>query len=124
MSRELNPAQIWSQVPVANRLIEVNTKTGFSLTAGSYSVRASSTQHSYANIADATDTGTTTVSSVTNTRAFLTSNAQSKGGTTSTDPALYNGRITLTNSTTVTATRGSNGAGGNVPCGFALMELF
>ena len=40
MSRTFSPLAVWVGVPVANRLVEVNTKTGFSLTAGSYSVNA------------------------------------------------------------------------------------
>jgi len=46
--KHISPNQLWTQVPVANRLVEVNTKTGYSLTAGSYSVRASSVQRGLA----------------------------------------------------------------------------
>ena len=74
MSRELNPAQIWSQVPVANRLIEVNTKTGFSLTAGSYSIHATSNQRG-------STTTTTAVSAVTLTRSVCHFNGYTFNGT-------------------------------------------
>ena len=70
MSRQLNPSQIWSQVPVANRLIEVNTKTGFSLTAGSYSVRASSIQRGTLRGQNANENAT--ISAVTLVRAHET----------------------------------------------------
>ena len=110
MSRQLNPSQVWSQVPVANRLIEVNTKTGFSLTAGSYSVRASSTQRgSGTAYGIGAAGGTVTISSVTTTRAQEVFN----GSTTddaSTSPQNYQVRCSLTSSTTVAGVKtGSTG---------------
>ena len=98
MSRELNPSQVWSQVPVANRLIEVNTKTGFSLTAGSYSVRASSSQQVTCTMSGVT-TNTATISSITATRAIV-SNGLSYVNSTSIPQSF--GRWALTNATTLT----------------------
>ena len=98
MGRLLNSSQIWSQVPVASRTVEVNTKTGFSLTAGSYSVRASSTQTGIISINGATSV-TATISSVTTTRASLSSLHFRTDATT--DPTVQS-NLELTNATTVT----------------------
>jgi len=92
---------VWTQVPVASRLVEVNTKTGFSLTAGSYSVRASSTQFGSVTLAGVAS-NTATITSVTTTRAIL-DHGGIEAGTTAIDRALI--RTTLTNATTVTATK-------------------
>ena len=103
--RGFNPWPVWSQIPVANRLVEVNTKTGFSLTAGSYVVRASSTQEYTANLSAATST-TATISSVTTTRAIL-----AWTGLRSTDASIVNDRVlcthVITNATTVTIAKGT-----------------
>lgn len=58
---------VWQQIPVANRTVEVNTKTGFGLVAGSYSVRGSSTQMGLVAVSAATS-ATLAISSVTVTR--------------------------------------------------------
>ena len=93
---------VWNLVVVASRTVEVNTKTGFSLTAGSYQVRASSTQRGTITGSGTSTTGA--VSSVTTTRAF-----EVRNGNTSTivDGNLAEGitRLTLTNATTVTAAK-------------------
>lgn len=60
---------VWNAVAVASRTVEVNTKTGFSLTAGSYSVRASSTQRGSATMGGTVGTADITISSVTEARA-------------------------------------------------------
>ena len=120
MSRELNPAQIWSQVPVANRLIEVNTKTGFSLTAGSYSVRASNTQRGSITMTSVAS-NTATISSVTVTRATEDYN----GNTVNSGGGEQNqafSTIALTAATTVTCTRG-NGTNIAVPF-YVVTEYF
>lgn len=59
---------IWALVPIARRSVTASTvsdKTGYSLTAGSYVQRASSSQHGQATA------NPTTVSSVTTSRAHL-----------------------------------------------------
>ncbi len=71
MKSGVSANQLWTQVPVANRLIEVNTKTGFSLTAGSYSVRASSNQTGTASFALSATSGTAAISAVTLVRACI-----------------------------------------------------
>jgi len=118
MSRQLNPSQVWSQVPVASRTVEVNTKTGFSLTAGSYSVRASSTQHATAN--PVSTSITSVISSVTTTRATLGWNGVAPP--TSSDLA-FTTRITLTNATTVTISRVNSSASGS-ETNYTVTELF
>ena len=119
MSRELNAAQIWSQVPVANRLIEVNTKTGFSLTAGSYSVRASSTQRGSIAMNN-TASNTATISSVTVTRATEDYNGNTINSSSSQNEAFST--IALTAATTVTCTR-NNGTNSAVPF-YVVTEYF
>lgn len=120
MSRGFNPWPVWSQVPVANRLVEVNTKTGFSLTAGSYVVRASSTQRGTITNAAASGSNTATVSSVTTTRAHALPAGCSFDVATGIGSALA--RVTLTNATTVTATRDAT-ADVSI-AGYAVLELF
>jgi hypothetical protein len=63
--RLFSPIDFWALVPVANRLVEVNTKTGFGLTAGSYSVRKSSFQRGTITVTSPSTTGTSTISAVT-----------------------------------------------------------
>lgn len=117
MGRLLNSSQIWSQVPVASRTVEVNTKTGFSLTAGSYSVRASSTQIGSMN--SASTSATTTISSVTTTRTVINKNGNQANNTSIVE---CDTSIQLTNATTVTAYK-VNGTGTAITS-FMVMELF
>lgn len=114
---------VWTQIPVANRTVEVNTKTGFSLTAGSYSVRASSTQYGNMTLASNTDvTKTATISSVTATRASLFNGGFDTDEATDQNDAVFT-RITLTNATTVTATRATS-TSSNVIQAFNVAEFF
>ena len=101
-------------------------KTGYSLTAGSYSVRASSTQRG--TITVTTTSNTASISSVTVTRAeegFLGAivDADAGGGTADIlEESLV--RIDLTNATTVTATLfAAPAASGNIS-GFVVPEYF
>ena len=106
--RFFNPLSVWTLTPVASRTVEVNTKTGFSLTAGSYAVRASSTQIAELTILNATSSNTATVSSVTTTRASLR-HAGAAAPNQTIDNCIT--AVLLTNATTVTARRiGSTGA--------------
>ena len=96
-------------------------KTGYSLTAGSYVVRASSTQYGSISIDSATS-ATATISSVTTTRAVL----GAMGMTTSENAgnlSIALSRFTLTNATTVTGTK-NTATGGNVVLPFNVLELF
>ena len=125
MSRELNPMQVWSQVPLANRTITVSDKTGFSLTAGSYSVRASSTQRGTILISNPSTSNTAAVSSVTTTRATETFSGvmNDDNGVGATPMAQdYLTRIALTSATVVTATR--VGINYGPTSGFTVTELF
>lgn len=113
-----NPNVVWSQTLVADRTVEVNTKTGFSLTAGSYSVLASSTQTGSLALASVTS-NTATISSVTTTRACLTP------GQSETDAVTFPSAIlrwVLTNATTVTVSR-ANGTG-TPTVQYTVVELF
>ena len=118
MSKRQNLLAVWQQIPVANRTVEVNTKTGFSLTAGSYSVRASSAQTGTVTIINTATTGTAAITSVTTTRAYLIYG----GFQTDTDNVTDATRIILTNATTVTATRYTSGGASVVD--FNVQELF
>jgi len=108
MSRQLNPSQVWSQVPVASRTVEVNTKTGFSLTAASYAITGS-VQRGTLTIASSGSTVTATISSVTITKSMLGWTGTRIASTTFA-PRDDSTTLTLTNSTTVTADRNGNGA--------------
>lgn len=108
----LQPVDVWTQVPVANRTVEVNTKTGFSLTAGSYSVRASSVQTGTVQLAGVTS-NTSTISSVTVTRTTLRQQGQTGDSANNTATDQYLLKSVLTNGTTVTVTKttSTNNAG-------------
>ena len=80
-----------------------NDKTGYSLTAGSYVIRASSTQRGEIVYSGA-GSGTASISSVTVTRATL-QNGGHRTNTASTDAARYMGTLTITNATTVTSAK-------------------
>ena len=114
----LTAVAVWTQVPVANRLVEVNTKTGFSLTAGSYSVRASSTQYGTTGAVTAAS-NTITISSVTTTRAVVNDNGYRATADTLSEHAT---NVTLTNATTVTVVKG--GATGNIIATVVVAEYF
>ena len=119
MSKRQNILAAWQQIPVANRTVEVNTKTGFSLTAGSYSVRASSTQHGDATIPDPGTSTTAAISAVTLIRASAGHMGQA-GGPTATNTSLV--RIDFTNTTTLTFIRGTTSVG--QVADFDVVELF
>lgn len=123
MRGHFNAMLVWLQTPVADRTVEVNTKTGFSLTAGSYSVRASSTQYGSMTLAANADTSkTATISSVTVTRASLFYGGLNTDEATDQNDAVFS-NITLTNATTVTAARATS-TNSNVTVQFNVLELF
>ena len=125
MSRIFSPVTVWTQVPVASRTVEVNTKTGFSLTAGSYSVRASDIQRGTISLS-AVASATATITSVTTTRAITIF-----GGWINNEATAYGTiaisenecRVLLTNATTVTAARNTSSAA-NPVAGFQVQELY
>lgn len=80
-----------------------NDKTGYSLTAGSYSTRASSTQRGTVAISAALS-GTASISSVTLVRAIETWSGQSVNANDVSDVS----RVALTAVTTVTANVGTS----------------
>ena len=94
-------------------------KSGFSLTAGSYSVRASSNQRGTVTITDTNSSNTATITSVTTTRAKLMHAGHNAGTSVSTDNETY---VVLTNGTIVTVNRG--GTVGAVTTAFEVEELF
>ena len=109
--------QVWNY-PVALRLVEVNTKTGFSLTAGSYSVRASSMQAGVITYASA-GSATAAVSAVTLTRATI-----EFGGThANTNDFTYSTMGSLSATTTALSERSNTGAG-TTNNRFIVTELF
>ena len=120
MKSGVSAHQLWTQQPVASRLVEVNTKTGFSLTAGSYSVRASSTQRAIITQVNGESSITATVSSVTTTRAMV-SNASEVGDQTGNSSAVLI-IAALTSATVVTSTRMN--VTGSAKVSFDLQELF
>ena len=99
----------------------VNDKTGYSLTAGSYSIRASSVQRGSISVTSGSNTAS--ISSVTTTRAPETySGAQYAAGISNDTGQSWN-RIDLTDSTTVTATRNSGDTTAST-VGFVVPEFF
>jgi hypothetical protein len=120
MSRYLNSNAIWTQTPLANRTITVSDKTGFSLTAGSYSVRASSCQRAVITQVNTESSVTATVSSVTTTRALL-SNCSEVGDQTGNSSAVLI-ISALTSATVVTSTRMN--VTGSAKASFDLGEWF
>jgi hypothetical protein len=104
MSRQLNPAQIWSQVPLANRT---------------------------ASVIKSMQTGTASLSSVGSTTVTITSVTTAKShvvylgsSTTSTVTAAVDGQVVvaLTNSTTLTFTRQTTNNAAY--CGYAVVEYY
>lgn len=115
MSRTFSPLAVWQQIPLANRTI--------TLPAGSYSVRASSTQYGSMTLAANTETSkTATISSVTTTRTSLFNGGFETDESTDQNDAVFT-RITLTNATTVTANR-TTSTSSNVTQDFNVVELF
>ena len=128
--KHINPNQLWTQVPVASRTVEVNTKTGFtaavsdktgfSLTAGSYTVRASSCQRALAYMTSVASYAFT-ISAVTMTRTHV-----AYGG--SAPPAgatdwSWDARCYLTSTTVVTCDRISSSSH-TTSLNFSVLELF
>lgn len=91
-------------------------KTGYSLTAGSYSIRASSSQHVTGTLADSSSSGSISVSSVTTTRTHLAGGGSGSAGSTRQLKAQ------LTGATTVTIT--SDSATSGVTNAVSLAEYF
>ena len=110
-----------SQITVAVN----NDKTGYSLTAGSYSIRASSVQRGTISIASATS-ATASLSAVTMARAVEAfagswlNEAEGSGGNAFKNSISY---LQLTSTTVVTATRGTADANGTT-VGFTVAEYF
>ena len=107
--------KVWSTTTRA--ITANNDKTGYSLTAGSYVVRASSTQIGSTNSAAASVTAT--ISSVTTTRAMLDKNGQQANNTSIVE---CDTGVEITNATTVTVYK-TNATGATITS-FMVMELF
>ena len=123
MSKRQNLLAVWQQIPLANRTVVASTvsdKTGYTLTAGSYSVRASAVQTAILAVTGASS-NTSAISSVTTTRTvlgFLGFLADSTSG----NFAVSSPRITLTNATTVTGNKET--ATNKTELSFVVLELF
>jgi phage baseplate assembly protein gpV len=107
--------------PISGRL-DVNAqvvgdKTGYSLTAGSYSVRASSTQFATATQNGASATLAVSIASVTTTRSKFSQTGYS------TDAGTVTGYASAFTSNSITVTRHST-TGGNTSTSVSLCELF
>ena len=104
MSRQLNPAQMWSQAPLANRTASV----------------IKSMQTGTASMSSASST-TVTITSVTTAKSFVVYLGSS---TTSTATNAVDGQVVvaLTNSTTLTFNRQT--ANNVAYCGYAVVEYY
>ena len=100
----------------------VQDKTGYSLTAGSYVVRASSCQHAATSLATGTDeTVTATISSVTTTRTILLAGDYRSVSDTGADSQATH---VLTNATTITYDRDRTTNAGGSAYATSVQELF
>lgn len=104
----LQAISVWTQVPVASRTVEVNTKTGFSLTAGSYVVTGTVARGTM-TIANLGSSITATISAVTLAKTDIHQTGLGDGASGSdTVNIAFRARfatLELTNTTTLTATR-------------------
>lgn len=113
---------IWTLVAVGSRTVEVNTKTGFSLTAGSYSIRASDVQGFVVGIANGQGPPVnTTIAAVTLARASLDYCASS--GDVNTVGNSSAGCYLAINSTTNVQMQRENSSGIN-SWGFRVKEFY
>lgn len=110
--------EAWTLMPVASRTVEVNTKTGFSLTAGSYIVRASSTQRVLGSF-NANAQVNSAISSVTVARAFEAVSGAPVAATAIVDSISY---AQITTATNVQHNRG--GATSTATSAASVVELF
>jgi len=106
MKSGISASQLWTQQPVGSRLVEVNTKTGFSLTAGSYTVIGTIQRGSFSQAGISV---TTTISAVTVSNTNVSNMGFTNPSSTTLDATLC--RIALTNTTTITGTLGIYNAG-------------
>jgi hypothetical protein len=116
----LSANQLWTQQPVESRLVEVNTKTGFSLTSGSYSILPSNQQRGSAGTTSNTNTDVT-VSSVTMNRANAYWSGTTGFDSSPTQAAIWH-RVELQASTNVRLIKGTT-ANYTATCAFALTEF-
>jgi hypothetical protein len=121
--KHISPNQLWTQQPVGSRLVEVNTKTGFSLTAGSYSVLESAT---VAIVDGSTSTtATATIASVSLTQSKEGYLGYAYGNATNVPDGETLARIAITGTTTLTMTRGrAEDPLGTCTAGWVIQELF
>lgn len=107
MSRQLNPAQIWSQVPLANRTASIVR-----------SIQKGSIAFSGTNVV----TGTATITALTAvTKAMVLHTGGSQSGAA--EGASTN--VVITNTTTITATTtNDNGSGRTYTTGFVVIEFY
>jgi len=103
MSRQLNPAQMWSQQPLASRTASV----------------IKSIQLGTVGISDASVSNTGTISAVTTAKSAISWLGLSSAATLDISKLV---RVTLTNTTTVTVTRGANQ--GDVTVGYQVVEYY
>ena len=100
----LNALAVWQQIPVANRTVEVNTKTGFSLTAGSYVVTGTVVRGTIAIANAATNTAAISAVTLAKTQCAHSGQHSNIGGG---DASIFEIMVELTSTTVVTATRDS-----------------
>ena len=119
MGKGISAIEVWVAVPLALRLVEVNTKTGFSLTAGSYASHATSNQSGSTTLGSGSGTSANaTVSSVTTTRSIT--NWCGNKNSTETINGIINAH--LTSATNVNSQRG--GTNGDTESWFEVEETF
>ena len=120
MKSGISANQLWTQQPVGSRLVEVNSKTGFSLTAGSYSVLPSNQQRGSAGTVGNLNTDVT-ISSVTMNRANAYWSGTTGFDSSATSGAIWH-RVELQAATNVRLIKGTT-ANYTATCAFALTEF-
>ncbi len=108
----LSPGTGTGQISLSSGAVTVGTnndKTGYSLTAGSYTVRASSSQRGTIAFASGDASQTVTIASVTTTRASAAGSGRGPALAAETDGNRYLMTFQITGATAVTLARGNTG---------------
>jgi hypothetical protein len=105
--RGFNPIPVWTNVPLATKTASV----------------IKSIQRGTITIADASTTNTATISSVSTSKSLVLFGGFSTTYASSDNVSRVAGRVELTDSTTVTATRASS-SGGSMVVAYQVVEFY
>lgn len=117
--RFFNPFSFWSVVPLASRTVTVSDKTGFSLTAGSYSPIRQIVPITISMGAGSTTSTATISPALTSVSKAVLCWYGSTGSANAQYAQVY---LVITNTTTITWTRSQGTDAGTVTC--AVLEFY